>query len=446
MPEVAAYLLESVAPDVEERASTVEATVLEWLSSKGAEDPGMDAGTFDSLSGGHGRFAWVRLETDSGRLLELRLEENSLQGQSFTTTVACLVELDKLSLYVTMAVTSTESVIVPMYLDPRCPAVVRQLLELFPDWMLNGDAIGQGERVDVVGADAGRVLAGRLQSASRALPIVVVSENDGDTVWSGLEKMLAYDLAGLAEVCRVNKYASWALTEVLGKSNSCYQGAVRLYWPVRGDREDGARLPGRLWTASTLLSNDCDGKGLERLRSELRRRVMGVAALAVVPPAGVRAIKRQASQLQLAALEQKAGSDADWEELAKVYAGENDELKDQLESLRAENAGLKSKVVTLEYALEHAGETEDDSSDVGDDEEEPDAPQPGEIRFYKKQKSTPTHDVLVRVKDCGHNSWQNSAGADKAKKGIERLEGRNDWSNVMHCGSCTGGGLWKVRW
>lgn len=445
MPEVAAYLLESVAPDIDTRASAVETTVLEWLSSKGAADPETDAGTFDSLSGGNGRFTWVRLETDLGRLTELRLDENSLQGQSFSTTVACLIEPDKLSVYVTMAVTSTESVVVPVRLDPRCPAVVRQLLDLFPDWALNGDAIGQGERVEVVGSDAGRALASRLLSSTSALPVVVVSENDGDAVWSGLDKMLAYDLAGLAGVCRVNEYASWALTEVLGKSNSCYLGAVRLYWPTRGEHEDGARLPGKLWTASALLSNDCDGKGLERFRSELRRRIMGVAALAIVPPVGVREVKRQASQLQLAALEQKAESD-DWEGLAKLYAGENDQLKEQLESLGRENAGLRSKLITLEYALEHSDDAEDDAFDTGDDHEEPSAPEPGEIRFYKKQRTTPTHDVLIRVKDCGHNSWQNSAGADKAKKGIARLEGRNDWSSVLHCGSCTGGGLWKVRW
>lgn len=447
MPEVAAYLLEATELDatgVAERAVAVEQAVQVWLTSKGAADASADTGAFDSLSGGSGRFNWVHHETSAGRLSELRLEEDSREGQVFTTTIAILVQAGKISTYVTLAVASTESVIVPVRIDPRCPAIVRQLLETFTDWSLSGDSLGRGEPASFVGSDAGRALAKRLGSPDRALPVVVVSENDGDTVWSGLEKMLAYDLAGLAEVCRVNEYASWALTEVMGKSNSCYRGAIRLYWPAKEGYQDGVRLPGRLWTASTLLSNDCDGNGLERLRSELRRRIMGVAALAVVPPAGIREIKRQASLKQVEELENKAESDRDWVGLAKLYSEENTQLKDQVESLTAENSGLRSKLVALEYALEHADHSEE--ATLSDDEDEPVSPEPGEIRYYKKQYSAKTYDVLVPVKDCGHNNWQSSASADKAKKGIERLEGRSDWKNVWHCGNCTGGGLWKVRW
>lgn len=76
-----------------------------------------------------------------------------------------------------------------------------------------------------------------------------------------------------------------------------------------------------------------------------------------------------------------------------------------------------------------------------------DLPTAGDVRFYKKTHSAPTHDIMVRVPDCGCNNWETSSAADKARKGIARLEGdRVDWKTMHHCASCTGGGMWKVRW
>ena len=83
-------------------------------------------------------------------------------------------------------------------------------------------------------------------------------------------------------------------------------------------------------------------------------------------------------------------------------------------------------------------------SGIGEAETEP--PRPGEIRFYKKTYATPSHDVLVHYKDCKHNRWEGAHSADKAKKGIAKLEGRDNWQNIWHCAACTGGGVWKVRW
>jgi len=55
--------------------------------------------------------------------------------------------------------------------------------------------------------------------------------------------------------------------------------------------------------------------------------------------------------------------------------------------------------------------------------------------------------MMVCVPDCGCNRWQGAQKADKAKKGIAKLENdRSDWKIIQHCASCTGGGMWKVRW
>ena len=74
-------------------------------------------------------------------------------------------------------------------------------------------------------------------------------------------------------------------------------------------------------------------------------------------------------------------------------------------------------------------------------------PKAGEIRFYKKRFSTQGHDIMRRVGDCGCNNWEGSHSADKARKGIAKLENnRDDWRTMQHCASCTGGGMWRVKW
>lgn len=57
-----------------------------------------------------------------------------------------------------------------------------------------------------------------------------------------------------------------------------------------------------------------------------------------------------------------------------------------------------------------------------DDAAPDDPPVEGEVRFYKKVHAAPKHDILTRDTDCGCNNWESAHSADKAKKGIARLE------------------------
>ena len=47
------------------------------------------------------------------------------------------------------------------------------------------------------------------------------------------------------------------------------------------------------------------------------------------------------------------------------------------------------------------------------------APVANAVRFSKKRYATPSHDVLIFARD---------------------------WKTLPHCASCTGGGMWSVRW
>jgi hypothetical protein len=123
---------------------------------------------------------------------------------------------------------------------------------------------------------------------------------------------------------------------------------------------------------------------------------------------------------------------------------ELDRLQNEVQVLGSNNQALIFALYDAKVATVRADEVPPDAPDQ-DEADQP--PAPGEIRYYKKNHSTPAYDILIQVGDCGHNRWQNAAKADKAKKGLERLLGKNgEWKKLQHCGSCQGGGLWRVEW
>lgn len=289
---------------------------------------------------------------------------------------------------------------------------------------------------------------------------LVVSSDGGRAALKRLDDRLAYDLAGIANVFTIDDDAAWALTDVLGKPLSCYSGAVRMYWPQLDVTRDPYRHP--LWTASKLRSLDQDARrACDRFRRQMRRMVMHASAVSVVRPREIAEIRNAAGQAELLRMKARAKSLEDFEKLAESYSKENDGLHEELRLRDEELADLQRDLAKMEdtnrtlrfhllQAGSHAGGAggaEDDlAPDVVQDETVTQPPQKGEVRFYKKKYAARTHDVLVPVGDCGHDSWQGAAKADKAKKGIAKLEDRDDWRKVNHCAKCTGGGMWRVTW
>jgi hypothetical protein len=175
--------------------------------------------------------------------------------------------------------------------------------------------------------------------------------------------------------------------------------------------------------------------------------LMSTAALSITAPASVREIQDAVARLRIEDLEKRVAPDSEELAIARLYIAENQDLKTRIEQLELDLARAAARADAAEHSLAQL------KSPVLTDEEESEAapgdavePSAGEVRYYKKIHSKGAYDVLVEVADCGHTSWQGSAKADKAKKGLERLMGRNDWKSLQHCGSCTGGGMWKVRW
>lgn len=465
MQKIAAYLLERREgmewPEARaEETGRLQAEVLGWLSSKGAStlEP---AGDYAPEDGSKGTFN-IQSAADGDRTWwMLHLQEDTSEGRRFSVAVSITNGSDRVSVYVTLETGWTTARIMPVPLDPRCPRVVRSLLRLPGRWYHGASTLGQ--RQPVFGFNEGEGLAFEIQHGDRTVPFVVISTDGINVALPELDSKLAHDLAGLANVVVIDEDAAWALTDVLGRPFSCYQGAVRLYWPHFSLDQDRFLHP--LWTAERLRLTGDDQSVTQRVfRKQLRGLLFRAAALSVIRPREIEEIRDAAGRRAVAELRQRATSLAEFEALADNYATDNDQLRLERRDLRIQVEQLEAQVAKLESdkqalrahldvltavsgSVGRAPETEAIPQGSGGDEGELGVPESGEIRFYKKVYSGPRHDVMVRVGDCGCNNWQSSHGADKARKGITKIENdRSGWTTMQHCGSCTGGGMWKVRW
>lgn len=456
MQTISTYLLERADLSGDERAvrlGSVHSSFSEWLSQKGVADPTASQGTFESeTAGGGGRYTREIVDIDGEYVEELILRERANESQEFVTRVCLIGSRDKAFVYASVSATNINTKISPRPTNGRCPAVLRDVIRSHGDWQLNGAALPSGRPQHFNGAGGGAEVCRIILSDQRKFPLVLLSQQRGDFVWDGLDRKIASDLVGLSYVSSVDQEAAREISQHLGRKLACYDGAVRIYWPTGGTALD--QLASTVWTPERMLDSPTHSNAEDRFRSLLRQRVMSAAALSISEPPEISAVFRAQARKKLAELHRTKSDSADAWNIANSVVSDLDnaqrklvELKTELtlERTRAENAEAQ-----LEYARQIApandpdarGEDEGDSSD----DEGYDDIVPGQAIYYKKIYSTPGHDVMKRRGDCGHNRWTNAHSADKAWKGVEKTEGRNDWQLFQHCDRCDGGGMWKVTW
>lgn len=443
MQSLAAYSFEAPEADPSKRLESMNVLVDSWLSKKGVSLPRQQDGSFVSRTGdGTGQFSRQILQSSAGVLHEIELIETAHTGAMFTTNVQFGAAGARVIVYASLAATPGESRVAPIELYPRCPWIIRSMIDAFPDWKFAGQEVPLAKAFDATKDESAETLCGILRSANRRLPLVVVSNDEDELVWSELHVKVAENLVGLADVAVVGAESSWVLTDELGPRDSCYLGAVRLYWP--GTRSDGS-LPGINWRASRLAAFGVDDAGRNRFLAVLRREIMSAAALTMPLPSAFRDIRRAAEMERLRSLE--AGSrdkELDW------IVEENARLTADLERAERTIQSLQWKVVAASYADRKADAANDQTGgdQAGSEDETRSAPQLGETRYYKKIGSGGGVDSLVQTKDCQHkdSNWKPAFKGDQAEKGLLKLEGRNDWKSIAHCSACTGGGRWRVNW
>ena len=455
MQILSAYLLtqEALEAGASERLFlAAREKIIGWIDSKDPVRTDELHGTFISRTGGAaGTYRLVEKTALIGRAMAVALKEPTKNGDAFTTEITIAQNENHVEVFCRLRVENRDTLIRPTNVDARCPAAIREIIEMSGEWSFGKERIPQSTRHLVSGSIDAASLVSHIISPDRELPIVVVSTVEGFPIWQGIAEDLSHDLAGLVHVYQIDDEAAWELTEKLGKMYSCYRGAIRLYWPRGNSGANHSALRGRVWTAAQLLSTDTDGGERNRFRAELRRLVFSGAVLAIDEPELANEIWECVEQDRFRELEARLDSKAEELEVLRLYFEENKELREELRRAKSDASELKSELAQIQFRLEAAEYALSARSVVSGGEpatndEDESEPKPGEVRFYKKTHSTPNHDVMVRVNDCQHNKWQSANAAHKAKKGIERLERRDAWANIQHCGVCTGGGLYRVKW
>lgn len=438
MRQLAAYSFSSPAGDVasaQKRHTEAIGIIENWLLKKGADAPLEPEGFFRSKTHRDktGIYAITKHQHDGDELIEYTLEEKSSSGLDFSTTISALCSGGSTTIFCALMASSSEAAILNAYTDARCPSVIRDLLTSQDDWKYAGTDVSRSARLVDNEAEVAALVDHIMDTQSRKVPLVVVSEYKGEEAWPGIADNLARDLVGAAEVVRITDAGSKALSNKVGKRHSCYLAAIRLYWPATGEQD----LPDSfVWTEEALLPEDEaeDTLYANRFRNKLRNLILSATAVSVTPP------KRIGELIQLTADKElhdvRKSSNERIEQLQAII----DDLKERLEE-----ADYRNRALT--YQLQQSAMLADiGQGDEAASNDEDNTPTQGDVRFYKKIANAGKADKMVQIKDCGHTSWQSSNGAEKAKKGLARFIGSEDWKSVSHCGTCTGGGVWKVEW
>jgi hypothetical protein len=109
---------------------------------------------------------------------------------------------------------------------PHRPPVVRRAVDRI-DIQIDGRRVGEPWLLAVAEVPS---YVKFLTSRDRRLPVLAISHDpEGEPF---LDRARAADrLLGLAHVVEVDLHSGYAVTDAIGKTLSCYSGAVRMYWP-----------------------------------------------------------------------------------------------------------------------------------------------------------------------------------------------------------------------
>jgi hypothetical protein len=333
-----------------------------WLTSKGIANP--NDGKIHLHDGRIADFESVRQTCSLGAFSSWTLSEPS-GATRFSTMLALANAGAEVAFTCNLSTGSTATVIAPQPFTARCPYVVKDILKLKPGWCI-GDTPVECEPLRFSGSEDAKALVTRILSPRRTLPIVVASRYDGFPLHPNIVDVLASDICGLGIVADLNDDAAWEMTALMGKEWSCYNGAIRIYWPHLDTRQNPRNHP--LWTSERLMYLVTGTEdAARRIRNVIRKRLFSVSAFGVERPSLFEKLEdesaREASQEKLA-LATTAG---EYKEFAELYAKENESLRLQL---RQERDNIKQLRQDL-YQLQLVKAWESTDEEVAPDEETP---------------------------------------------------------------------------
>ena len=129
-----------------------------------------------------------------------------------------------------LGIDSSQFVLAPVDLKVGRPQLIPILLGSYR-WVLGGTRVTHLP-ILIHTTDVEAFVFERLVSAQRRLPIILISRvAETDTLLADSAD-IANHLAGISEVYELaDKWASFKLTNLIGRKQACFDGAVRVYWP-----------------------------------------------------------------------------------------------------------------------------------------------------------------------------------------------------------------------
>lgn len=236
-----------------------------------------------------------------------------------------------------LSLDSTQFLIAPVEFNLKRPRLVGTLLRQFR--CSYGDVRLSLEPRELTAESVESFVKTRLLSPKRRLPIVLVSRTPISGKWLVDPSELADPLAGIAETyCLSDKWAAFALSDEVGKLYSCYNGAVRLYWPDF----DPAESP----YSPVYTPNKLDTLG-GKLVDILFRQLSAISAFRYVTgPVTTDAWEslQEQKHRELDAMRRAAKERGDYQELFNLACQENTELRKGFDKLREENESLRASL------------------------------------------------------------------------------------------------------
>lgn len=253
---------------------------------------------------------------------------------------------DAIQVSVAVRIFSLNTVIKPLTFTIGRPRLIDDILAAVPCFI--GKQQIPKSPIDLSAPDVAGFVENTLFSTERPLPVIVISPD----VWTGRLEVgtasLQKTLLGFAQVAALrDKWAAFKLTDCLGKELSCYNGAVRLYWP--GLEANSNPFDHPLYFADSIR---WQAENNHPLDSHLFRLLVGISAFRFSEAPIVRSARSAVEKLKHQHIQQvlaqaKAGGTELQEietELARAW--------DEIDQLKRERDQAKEQVSELNANLE----------------------------------------------------------------------------------------------
>lgn len=352
MRRVACYSVASVITASESPHDALNAlveVVSAWLQTKGLKTLADGYTVFKLKDGREATITVAQSRVREDSAWELTLTEPTKSGR-FLTRIWLGIRAGRILLFLELRAGGDGVLVIPVETDARWPLVLRQLLEK-RTWNA-GHTPAQTKPIHWQGEEGARRFMAVVRHKERNLPVVAVSHHVGQLLVPTLADDLARDLCGLAIVAVLDDAASWEITNTAGKEWSCFSGAIRMYWPMRG--MGGSAFAHPLWTRERLIESAGSGQAAAgRIRHQLRRRLLELSTYTFDDPVDLQLVRDEAARARFEASVTEAAEKGNQAQLAEHYFDESVRLERELGRERERADRLQEQVASLSQALRY---------------------------------------------------------------------------------------------